>query len=173
MFAKALPKRTSEDERIVGIIADILPYQAHYEILEGANLVDNGAAVASVSLGWVYYKKWRVAGIGMRVNTEAYSGTENPDMKVGKTGDTDLFGTLTLTVTTGTVGIGDVIMQETNNLLGDSDITPTASTLAWVAGDPNGQAVWQSGVMEVLATNGSNLTQGQYLPFIIIEIAEV
>lgn len=171
MYVKDLPKRTSEDERVVALIIDTLRYQSHFEVLEGATDVDNGAAATSKHLAHVYHKKWRVVGIGFRGHTEAYAAGENPDMAFGISGDTDLFGKLILTFSGADLfAIGDVAMQQTRGFFGASVYANTCDAEVFTAGDPDGQSAWQTGYKAILATNISNLTQGQALPFVIIEI---
>lgn len=171
MYVKNLPNRTSEDEKIVAVLLDTLRYQSHFEVLEGSTVINSTAAAhTTVHLAYVYHKKWRVAGIGMRCKTN-YTAAENPDIEMGIVGDKDLFGILTgIFAGANLFKTGDVGIQQTRGLFGASIITDTG-TFAYSIGTINGQKTWQEGFKEILAANKTaTLTTGDAYPFVIIEI---
>lgn len=168
---KKLPTLSNEDSQRAGLITALLKHEGHYEFIEGATIIDATAgAGTTVPLAHIYYKKWRIIGIGLRVKT-AYTAGENPDFEIGKAADKDLFGKVTLTITgADLLAASDVVIQDKLNMLGVSSFTNTVDAETFAAGDPDGQTKWQSGYMDVLAANVSALTSGEGYPFILIEI---
>ena len=81
----------SDEGQIAGIAAS-LNYNK-LVLLEGTNIVDFGAAANSnVVLGWVYYAKWRIIGIGWRCHTENFTDAQDPELSFGSAADAESSG---------------------------------------------------------------------------------
>ena len=154
------------------IASAILAYQHNRAVLlEGSNIVDFGAAAnTNIVLGWAYYAKWRVAGLGFRCHTENFTDAEDPELAFGSAADPDLFGKLKVTYPANEkMVIGDVASETVGNLL--SSILAEAETgITFSMGAINGRVNWQTSPLEISVENIAQLTTGQGYPFVLIEI---
>ena len=140
-------------------------------LLRGSNLVDfKAAANTNVVLGWVYYARWRVIGLGFRCHTENFTDAEDPELSFGSAADADLFGKMKVTYPAlEKMVVGDVATHSVGDVL--SSILSEAETgITFTAGDPNGRVTWQSTPLEVSVENIAQLTSGEGYAFMLIEI---
>lgn len=172
-ISEVLPKRTQEDTRTEGIIASVLDYESKFVLLEGTTIVDFGAnANTNVILGWSYYAKWRVAGIGFRAHTENFTDEQSPELSFGSAADADLFGKIKVTYPANEkMVIGDVASYDAHAVTLLTSVLAEAETgITYSIGTVNGQEVWQTTPLEISVENIAQLTTGQAYPFVLIEI---
>ena len=175
-ITEPLPARDTRGMEIQGIVMDTLRYKSEFILLEGATIVDWGAvAGTNIVLGWIYYAKWRVAGIGWRCHTENFTDDEDPALNFGSATDADLFGQLKLYFgTTDKMVIEDVASYDNKTPAFLSSIF--AETMAgkfFYSGDPDGSVGWQTTPLEISVENVTQLTTGKGYPFVLIEVNRV
>ena len=167
---KKMPALSNEDSQRLGLIDQRIKHEGQYKFIEGTTLIDFTAATTSVHLTHIYYKKWRVIGIGVRFTVNFTAG-ENFDIRIGVSGDVDLFGYVYASITAPNLfKAGDVIIQDKMNMLGVSIFADTVYSETFTAGTPNGQVEWQYGYKEVEEYNEYARTSGAGYPFILVEI---
>ena len=158
-------------QTIEGIAYRVAKENTKYVLLEGSNIVDFGAAAnTNIVLGWVYYTKWRITGLGFRCYTENFTDEQSPELAFGSATDADLFGKLKVTYPAAEkMVVGDVATESVDNML--TFILAEAETgITFTAGDPDGRVAWQSTPLEVSVENVAQLLTGQGYPFVLIEI---
>ena len=140
-------------------------------LLEGGNIVDFGAAAnTNIVLGWSYYAKWRIAGVGFRCHTENFTDAEDPELSFGSATDADLFGKMKVTYPAlEKMTIGDVASYSVRDIL-RSILSEAETGITFTAGSPDGWNVWQTAALEISVENVAQLTTGQGYPFVLIEI---
>ena len=175
-ITEPLPARDTRGTEIQGIIMDTLRYKSEFHVVLGTTIVDWGAAAnTSVVLAWIYYKKWRMAGIGWECHTENFTDDEDPELSFGIYGDTDYFGKLKVTYPASEkMVIDDIIThdEKTPTLLG-SRLGEAETGITFTAGDPDGNMVWQNNPHKIRVENTAQLTTGQGYPFALIEVSRV
>ena len=167
---KKMPALSNEDSQRLGLIDQRIKHEGRYKFIEGATLINFTAATTSVHLAHIYYEKWRVIGIGVRITVNFTAG-QNLDIQMGYAADKDLFGVSWAFITAPNLfKAGDVLIQDKMNMLGPSIFTDTIDGETFVPGDPNGQVEWQYGYHEIEEYNHTAKTTGAGYPFILVEI---
>ena len=171
-----LPARDTRGMEIQGIIMDTLRYKSEFHVIVGATLVDFGAAAGTnVYLGWIYYAKWRIVGIGWRCSGENFTDAEDPEMTFGNAADADLFGKIKVTYPAAEK-MTDADIASYDNLtptfLG-SYLSEAETGITFTAGDPDGSVVWQIAPDRIVVENVAQLTTGKGYPFVLIEVSRV
>ena len=165
-----MPALSNEDSQRLGLIDQRIKHEGQYEIIEGDTVIDFTAATTSIHLAHIYYKKWRVIGIGVRFTVNFTAG-EHLYVKMGVSGDVDLFGQMVTTTTApNLLKAGDVAIRDKMNMLGVSIFTDTVDNEIFTPGDPDGQIEWQYGYHEVEEYNEHARIAGAGYPFILVEI---
>ena len=175
-ISEPLPARDTRGTEIQGIVMDTLRYKSEFHIIRGETIVDFGAAAGTnITLEFIYYAKWRVAGIGWRCHTENFTDGEDPEMTFGSGADADLFGKLKVTYPAAEkMVMGDVASYD--NLVPrmlSSELSEAETGVTFTVGDPDGSKVWQTARGTVRVENVAQLTTGQGYPFILIEVNRV
>ena len=169
-LTKKSPTLSNEDSQRLGLIDQRIKHEGRYKFIEGATLINFTAATTSVHLAHIYYEKWRVIGIGVRITVNFTAG-QNLYIQMGYSTDKDLFGAAGANLTAPNLfKVGDVLIQDKMNMLGPSIFTDTIDSERFDVSDPNGQVEWQYGYHEVEEYNHTAKTTGAGYPFILVEI---